>query len=200
MAAVAKPNDSHQYKGLRSDSHIIMFPRHQIRWNSGNLVHSQTPHSLVATLPLPQPGPTQIACMGDRDWFRQKCGCRKTLEKKSVGQSVAEDQNTGNKWTPIYYNYNPCKWCCQKSPLKMFLKTKTKNPRQGRPVWYTVAEFQQNRWEVFYYQQINKWSLISHACTGLKTQIPMHPNSIGCPKIVPPLPTHTHFAPVFYWL
>ena len=29
--------------------------------------------------------------------------------------------------------------------------------------------------------------LISHSCTGLKTQIPMHSNSIGCPKILSPV-------------
>ena len=31
-------------------------------------------------------------------------------------------------------------------------------------------------------------------CAGLKTQIPMHSNSIGCPKIV------SLCAPVMYWL
>ena len=40
---------------------------------------------------------------------------------------------------------------------------------------------------VFYNQQINKVTPISFSCTGLKTQIPMHSNSIGCPKIFPPV-------------
>ena len=35
---------------------------------------------------------------------------------------------------------------------------------------------------------------ISLSCAGLKTQIPMHSNSIGCPKIFPPS------ALVLYWL
>ena len=40
------------------------------------------------------------------------------------------------------------------------------------------------RW-VFYNQHINKVIPISLSCAGLKTQIPMHSNSIGCPKIFP---------------
>ena len=37
-------------------------------------------------------------------------------------------------------------------------------------------------------------NLISLSCAGLKTQIPMHSNSLGCPKIFP------LSASVLYWL
>ena len=33
-------------------------------------------------------------------------------------------------------------------------------------------------------EQINKRAPISHSCAGLKTQIPIHSNSMSCPKIV----------------
>ena len=63
---------------------------------------------------------------------------------RRIQRKTSTDQTTGNKLAPISH-YNPCKWSGRQTPLKMFPKLKQKIPRQGRPIWYTVAEFKQNR-------------------------------------------------------
>ena len=64
-------------------------------------------------------------------------------------------------------------------------KNPEKNPSKGHPRARTLVEFKEkNSRSVFHNMQITSELLSSDPCARLKTQIPMHSISWGCPKIV----------------
>ena len=105
---------------------------------------------------------------------------------------IACGQTTVNKWALLY---NPYKWYGPQTPLKTFKKIPPKfhdKAVQSEILWLNWNKI--NEVSILQSAHVNKVTLISLSCDRLKTQIPMHSNSIGCPKIFP------LSAPVLYWL
>ena len=80
-------------------------------------------------------------------------------------------------------------------PSKNVFKNPQKNSTIRPSNIICVAEFKQNQCDKhFTISTQTRSPFISLSCAGFKTQIPMHSNSNGCPKIVP------LSAPVLHWL
>ena len=80
-------------------------------------------------------------------------------------------------------------------PSKNVFKNPQKNSTIRPSNIICVAEFKQNQCDKhFTISTQTRSPFISLSCAGFKTQIPMHSNSLGCPKIFP------LSAPVLYWL
>ena len=75
---------------------------------------------------------------------------------------------------------------CSTDPLKRIRKIpRKKNPSKGHPKARTLAEIKEKFPDDFFHDmQITSEPLSSDPCARLKTQIPTHSISWGCPQIV----------------
>ena len=102
-----------------------------------------------------------------------------------VCRAESTGQTIGNMLAPKYYIF-PINNLPHRTPLIfLFFFNPEKNPRKGHLRAGTLAEFKEKCLDnIFTICRYTSEPLNSDLCTRLKTQIPVHSNSWGCPKIV----------------